>query len=71
LPPPSTWPTSENIAGKWFCDFGLTEKAPDYTTFCKFRALVGTKKMGLMFEEVKRQLRRKNYCSEVFTFVWR
>jgi len=59
----------ENIAGKWFCGFGLMEKTPDYTTICKFRNLIGTKQMGNLFHEVKRQLQAKNYCSEVFTFV--
>jgi len=23
---------AENLAAKWFCDFGLQEKTPDYTT---------------------------------------
>jgi len=60
---------SENMAGKWFCGFGLIEKTPDYTTICKFRKLVGTKNMSRLFAEVKRQLQAKNYCSDVFTFV--
>jgi transposase len=33
---------SENTSGKWFCEFGLLEKTPDYTTICKFRNLIGT-----------------------------
>lgn len=60
---------SENTAGKWFCDFGLAEKTPDFTTFCKFRALVGTKNMSRLFNEVKRQLQAQGHCSEVFTFI--
>jgi IS5 family transposase len=60
---------AENIAGKWFCGFGLCEKTPDFTTVCKFRNLIGTSKIGKLFHEVKRQLQAKNYCSEVFTFV--
>jgi IS5 family transposase len=60
---------AENVAGKWFCGFGLLEKTPDFTTLCKFRYLVGTKNMRRLFQEVKRQLQAKNYCSEVFTFV--
>jgi len=24
---------SENIVGKWFCDFGIQDKTPDFTTF--------------------------------------
>jgi len=60
---------SENNAAKWFCGFGLLEKTPDFTTICKFRNLIGTKQMGNLFEEVKRQMQAKNCCSEVFTFV--
>jgi IS5 family transposase len=59
----------ENNAGKWFCDFRLLEKTPDFTTVCKFRNLIGTKQMGKLFDEVKRQMQAKNCCSEVFTFV--
>jgi len=60
---------SENVASKWFCGFGLLEKTPDFTTICKFRKSIGTKRMGNLFHEVKRQMQSKNYCSEVFTFV--
>ena len=60
---------SENVAGKWFCGFGLQEKTPDFTTICKFRNLVGTKHISRLFNEVKRQLQSKNYCAEVFTFI--
>jgi IS5 family transposase len=60
---------SENTAAKWFCNFGLLEKTPDYTTICKFRNSIGAKQMSNLFAEVKRQLKVKNYCSEVFTFI--
>jgi len=60
---------SENIAGKWFCGFGLQEKTPDFTTICKFRNAIGTKQMSNLFNEVKRQMQLKGYCSEVFTFI--
>jgi IS5 family transposase len=60
---------AENTSAKWFCDFGLLEKSPDFTTICKFRNTIGTKQMGNLFTEVKRQLKAKNYCSEVFTFI--
>jgi len=60
---------AENNAAKWFCDFGLIEKTPDFTTLCKFRALVGTKNMSSLFNEVKRQLQAQGHCAEVFTFI--
>jgi len=60
---------SENTAGRWFCGFGLLEKTPDYTTICKFRNIIGTKQMGNLFREVKRQMQAKNCCSDIFTFI--
>lgn len=60
---------AENVAGKWFCGFGLLEKTPDFTTICKFRNVVGTKQMSRIFNEVKRQLQGAGYCAEVFTFI--
>jgi len=60
---------SENTAAKWFCEFSLLEKTPDFTTICKFRNSIGTKSKANLFNEVKRQMQTKNYCSEVFTFV--
>lgn len=60
---------SENNAAKWFCGFSLLEKTPDFTTYCKFRALVGTKNMSRLFNEVKRQLQAQGHCAEVFTFI--
>lgn len=59
----------ENIAGKWFTGFSLTEKTPDYSTICKFRNAIGCKEISGIFAEVKRQLQGKGYAAEVFTFV--
>jgi len=60
---------AENTVAKWFCGFSLSEKTPDFTTICKFRNVIGTKQMGNLFNEVKRQIQIKNYCTEIFTFV--
>jgi len=60
---------AENTAAKWFCNFGLLEKTPDFTTICKFRNGIGTRQVSNLFTEVKSQLKAKNYCSEVFTFI--
>lgn len=60
---------AENNAAKWFCDFSLLGKTPNYSTICKFRNAIGTKQMGSLFQEVKRQMQSKNCCSEIFTFI--
>jgi IS5 family transposase len=59
----------ENLAGKWFANFGIGEETPTYSTFCKFRKLLGTKNMGKLFESVNAQLKQKGMMREVFTFV--
>jgi len=60
---------AENLAGKWFCEFGLSEKTPDFTTICKFRKRLGLEEIERLFNAVKQQLKEKGYMGEVFTFV--
>jgi len=60
---------AENTAGKWFCEFGLSEKTPDFTTICKFRKRMGLEQIKNLFDAVKQQLKEKGYMGEVFTFV--
>lgn len=59
----------ENLSGKWFANFALTEETPTYSTFCKFRNTLGTRNMGMLFEAVNAQLREKGIIRDVFTFV--
>lgn len=60
---------SDSNAAKWFCDFDLTEKTPDYSVFSKLRKRIGTNLLSKIFSVFKDQLRSKGYMSEVFTFV--
>ena len=60
---------AENLAGKWFCEFTLTEKTPDHSTMSKFRNKLGCEKMHIIFEEVKRQLKANGYMTDLFHFV--
>jgi IS5 family transposase len=59
----------ENLAGKWFCSFGLAEKTPDYTTICKFRNKIGVDGIEQLFEAAKPQMQEKGYMAEIFTFI--
>lgn len=59
----------ENNAGKWFCGFGLTETTPDYTSFTKVRAKIGTHRLSVLFSSIKNKLKENGLISEVFTFV--
>ncbi len=59
----------ENTVGKWFSGFNLAEDTPDYSVFSKIRNKIGTKILSEIFEDLKNQLKKQGYMSEVFTFV--
>ena len=58
-----------NIAAKWFCDFELTEKTPDYSVFSRLRKKIGTETLADIFAILRDQLRSQGYLDNVFTFV--
>ena len=60
---------ADSTAGKWFCDFSLTEKTPDHTVFSKMRKKLGTNRLSKIFAIFRDQLKSAGYMSEVFTFV--
>ena len=59
----------ENNAGKWFCNFGLTEKTPDHTVFGRMRDRIGTKLLSEIFGDLRNQLKSQGYMNEVFNFI--
>jgi IS5 family transposase len=59
----------DSNAAKWFCDFDLMERTPDYSVFSKIRKKLGTNLLSRIFAVFRDQLRSKGYMSEVFTFV--
>ena len=58
-----------NLASKWFCNFNLLEKTPDYSLFTRIRKKIGTDRLSTIFNILRQQLKQKGYMSEVFTFV--
>ena len=60
---------ADSAAGKWFCDFSLTEPTPDHSVFSKIRKKIGTNLLSKIFAIFRDQLRKAGYMSEVFTFV--
>ncbi len=59
----------ENFAIRWFCGFGLTEKTPDHTYFCKLRKRVGTKRLADMFNVINDELKRHGLFGNIFYFI--
>lgn len=58
-----------NISAKWFCDFNLLDKTPDYSLFSRVRTKIGTSRLSKIFNLLKEQLAKQGYMSEVFTFI--
>lgn len=59
----------DNIASKWFCEFGLCEETPDFTVFSKVRSRIGTERLSKLFSNLRNQLSSAGYINEVFSFV--
>jgi len=59
----------ENTSAKWFCDFGLSSKTPNFTLFGKIRKKIGTDRLSKLFCTIRDSLQSQGYMSEVFTFV--
>lgn len=59
----------ENLAVKWFCGFDLTDSTPDHSFFGKFRARLGTKNLGWIFQELNVELRQRGLIGDTFSFV--
>ena len=59
----------ENVAGKLFCGFTLTDPTPDHSTICLARKRIGTKSLADLFNAVRASLQSAGLVREVFTFV--
>jgi IS5 family transposase len=60
---------AENLAVKWFCGFELTDKTPDHSYFEKLRKRLGTENIAKVFNTMVEQLKRRDICGNVFTFI--
>lgn len=59
----------ENLAVKWFCGFDLSDATPDHSFFGKFRARLGTKHLGEIFQALNDYFRAAGLIGETFSFV--
>ena len=59
----------ENNAGKWFCELRLSDPAPHHSYFGNFRQRLGTKRLMMLFNDVRDCLYSMGLIREVFTFV--
>jgi IS5 family transposase len=59
----------ENVAGKHFCGFSLSEKVPDHSYFSELRKKIGTNRLSKLFNDLGKRLRNKGLIANIFTFV--
>jgi IS5 family transposase len=59
----------ENLAIRWFCGFGLSEKTPDYSYFSKLRKRIGTKRIADLFKTINNVFESYGLFGNTFTFV--
>lgn len=61
--------TRDSIAFRWFCGFGITDKTPDHSYFCRMRSIIGTKRIGKLFKAINEKAKEKGMIGEIFSFV--
>lgn len=59
----------ENLAVKWFGGFDLADPTPDHSFFGKFRARLGTKNLGDIFQALNECFRAAGLIGDTFSFV--
>lgn len=58
-----------DMAFRWFCGFGVTDKTPDHTYFSRMRNLIGPKRIGQIFRHINKKAEAAGVMKNVFTFV--
>ena len=53
----------------WFASFTTFEPTPDHSFFCRFRKLVGTKRIGKVFQTIANRSKQAGILRQVFKFV--
>lgn len=59
----------DSIASRWFCDFGITDKTPDHTFFCRMRKLIGPKRIWKLFRLINEKAQAAGMIGGIFSFV--
>ena len=57
-----------DLAFKWFCGFTAFEETPDHSFFCRFRKLMGTKRIGQLFDLIVKRAKDDKIMRSVFRF---
>ncbi len=58
-----------DLGFRWFCGFSAYEDTPDHSFFCRFRKLMGTRRIGLLFSAIVKRAKEKGILRSTFRFV--
>lgn len=58
-----------DIAFRWFCGFTGFEETPDHSFFCRFRKLMGAKRIGQFFDMIVKRAKAEEKMFSVFRFA--
>lgn len=58
-----------DIAFKWFCGFTAFGETPDHSFFCRFRKLMGTKRIGILFKAIVKRSKEAGIMRSTFRFA--
>ncbi len=58
-----------DMAFRWFCGFGVTEKTPDHTFLSRSRKQIGTKRIGQVFNYINNKAEESGIIRNVFHFA--
>lgn len=58
-----------DIAFKWFCGFKIDDRTPDHSYCGRVRKLIGTNRIGKIFQAINKKAEEAEILRPVFTFV--
>jgi IS5 family transposase len=58
-----------DLGFRWFCGFTAFETTPDHTFFCRFRKLMGAKRVGQLFKAIVKRAEKDGLLRSVFRFA--
>ena len=58
-----------DIAFKWFCGFTAFGETPDHSFFCRFRKMMGTRRIGILFKAIVKRSKEAGIMRSTFRFA--
>ncbi len=58
-----------DMAFRWFCGFTAFEETPEHSFFCRFRKLMGAKRIGHLFKLIVKKAKDEKVMRSVFRFA--